>query len=94
MEKFLNGKKVYVLPQYSYYYWGYDNFYENRRAGYTYTRPPIEDDTTGYADKHVTHVVLDEDVVILQEDEDGVYVEWDDEKPAPFIRIDERSEEK
>jgi len=90
MEKFLNGKKVYELPSYSYYYWGYDNFYDGRRAGYTYTRPPVEGDTTGYADKHVTHVVLDEDVVILQEDEDGVYVEWNADKPAPFIKIDER----
>ena len=92
MEKFLNGKKVYELPPYSYYYWGYDNFYDGRRAGYTYTRPPVEGDTTGYADKHVTHVVLDEDVVILQEDEDGVYVEWNADKPAPFIKIDERGE--
>ena len=87
------GKKLYELPPYSYYYWGYDNFYENRRAGYTYTRPPVEDDTTGYADRHVTHVVLDEDVVILHEDEDGVDVEWDADKAAPFIKIDERKEE-
>lgn len=90
MEKFLNGKKVYALPPYSYYYRGYDSFHGNRRVGYTYTRPPVEDDTTGYADRHVTHVVLDEDVVILYEDDDGVDVEWDVKKPAPFIKIDER----
>lgn len=85
----INGEKYYTLPENSYYSWHYEekSLDGETTFNYSYTREPVEGNTTVYADHYVTHIHLRDDVKISTEPNNFVNASWDSNKPDPFVRL-------
>jgi hypothetical protein len=77
----------YELPDHSYFSTHYENYDEENHVkyNYTYTRQPVENSTTVYADSPCGYIVLRDDVEIVSVEHDGsVSVTWDAYRECPI----------